>query len=471
MITRKTSVRVIRSVLGMDITPTLFPAAPDASGCAEAVAAYNLLADVSPDRAVIARSTADVQSAVRSAREHGLRVSVLSTGHAAHSAPSFDGTFLIRTAFDQPVTIDADARTATIPAGTRWRTVVQAAAAHGLVAPHGSSGDVGAIGYLLGGGASFYGRFLGVAANSVLSITLVDAEGEVRTASAEEDPELFWALRGGGGGFGIVTELTIRLQPAWRVLTGITFWDAADAAALARAWHAWTRTAPREISTSFRILNLPPLPGVPEVLTGRTVVAVDGAALVATADDLQDRASDVDALLEPLRAIATPLLDDWAPREAPALLLTHLDPPEPLPFVADHMLLAGLADVDLDALVALTGAGSGSTLTIVELRQLGGAFAQPPRAGGAFDRTHAEVALLEIGVVVPEVLPAEQQHATMRRVRTALAARDTRFTLPTFVESTTQPRRTFDAVTRDAVAGVRDRLDPHRVFVSREYPR
>src|SRR5690606_33592005 len=151
------------------------------------------------------------------------------------------------------------------PAGARWATVVEAAAAHSLAVLHGSSGDVGAIGYLLRGGISFYGREHGVAANSVLSITLVRADGEVVTTSADEDPDLFWAIRGGGGGFGIVTSVTISLLPMWGVHTGITFWDAEHAAALASAWRAWTKTAPRELSTSLRILNLPPLPGVPEV--------------------------------------------------------------------------------------------------------------------------------------------------------------------------------------------------------------
>lgn len=467
MITRMSAHADISTLVHMDITSTIADSTPGTTAYSDAIASYNLYPDLSPARAVTARSTADIQAAIARAREEGLRVSVLATGHSAHTAQPMTDALLIRTALDEPVRIDPAARTATIPAGTRWQSVVDAAADHGLAVLHGSSGSVGAIGFLLRGGISFYGRAYGVAANTVLSITLVRADGSVVTVSAGEQPELFWALRGGGGGFGVVTSVTVRLLPMWRVLAGITVWDIAHADAVARAWRGWAGTAPSALTTSLRILNLPALPGVPPAIAGRPVLAIDGAASVESAEVLDERTAAVAALLEPLRGIAHPLVDDWQLRPTADLPLTHMDPPDPLPYVGDHMLLSRLTDDDISALVRL--AASGSALTAVELRQLGGAFARPVVRGGVFDRTDAAFALLEIGAVGGGVTAA-QQRDTMAQVRAALAHRDTGFTLPTFVESTTQPSRSFARDLETIVDGVRQSVDPDGLFAPAVVP-
>lgn len=429
----------------------------------DATAAFNLHPRVTPAKAVVARSVGEVVAAVRAATAEGRRVSVISTGHSIATAQPLDGAVLVRTALDEPVVIDPDAQTATIPAGALWADVVAAAAQHGLAAPHGSSGTVGAIGYLLRGGISFYGREIGVASNSVLSITLVRADGAIVVTSATQHAELFWALRGGGGGFGIVTSVTVRLRPMWKVLTGITFWDAEHAEELLNLWTSWSATAPPAVSSSFRILRLPPLPGVPDAIAGRVVVAVDGAVTVRDPYMLSSRTQVMHDLLDPLRAVAAPLVDDWDLRDPALLPMTHMDPADPIPYVGDHLLVGELDSDDVARIIETVGVGSTSAVTSVELRQLGGAFAERDSAGGAFNHTRAAFAILAVGAVGGP-LTADLQHDTMARLRAALAHRDTGFTAPTFVESATQPSRTFDDGARAEVDAVRARVDPDGVF-------
>jgi FAD/FMN-containing dehydrogenase len=428
-----------------------------------AISAFNLLPQISPARTVIATSVRDVLEALTTANELGLTVGVLATGHSLGTARPLDYSLLVRTAFDVPVEVDPERRIARIPAGATWGDVVQAATAHGLAAPHGSSPTVGAIGYLLRGGMSFYGRKYGVAANHILSITVVLADGRIETVSADHDPELFWALRGGGGGFGIVTEIELELFPMWRVLTGITIWDSAFAAELIPLWLEWTKTAPRDISTSLRILNVPPVPGIPDFLAGRQVLAIDGAVAVETVGDLQYRNSFADELLSPMLAISEPLMSTWDLVTPDVLTSTHMDPMEPLPYVGDHFLVDGVTEGDIATLLELVGPGSGSMLTAVEFRQLGSAFREPRVDGGAFDRIDADFAFLMIGAVGGPAT-ADYHHDTMAAVRDALRPRDTGFTSPTFVESHHQPSRTFDAATYDRVDAVRRRVDPDGLF-------
>lgn len=453
----------------MNDTKTLTVASPGESPYAVAIEAYNLLPQLGPRRTVIARSVEDVCAAVRFARDNDLTASVIATGHSAATSQPLDGALLIRTQLDEPVVIDPEAQTATIPAGTRWAAVVAAAAEHGLAVLHGSSGTVGAVGYLLRGGISFYGRTHGIAANSIVSIRLVLADGRVVTASPDEEPDLFWALRGGGGGFGVVTSVTIRLLPMWKVYTGIAFWSAEHAEEIILAWRAWTEDAPWTLTTSMRVLNIPPLPGIPEAIAGRTVVALDGAAGIRDPYLLTDISHQAAALLDPLRAIAEPIIDTWDLRDPIELPLTHMDPPDPIPYVGDHLLLSSLDQADVRTLVDLVGASSGSTLTSVELRHLGGAFAYPPESGGAFDRTDAEFALLVVGAVGGPLTP-EMQEGAADRIRRAFAHRDTGRTLPTFVESAAQPSRTFDRQTWEAVDRVRRAVDPRGLFLPNIVP-
>ena len=432
------------------ITPFSLPGTPE---YAQAGESFQLAAPVDPAGAFTARSVDDVVRAVAAARRSGRPLRLSTTGHAMGRTGPLTGSLLLRPLLDAPVRVDPDTRTARIPAGKTWGDVVPEVTRYGLTALHGSSSTVGVIGYLLGGGLSFYGRRFGLAANSVRSLTVVLADGEVVEASVTHRPDLFWALRGGGGGFGVVVEAQIDLIPMHRIVTGMTVWDAADAARLAPAWQAWARTAPPEITTSFRMLSLPPLPSLPPYLAGQRVLALDGAAIAPAESDRPAAHRIVGELLSPLSALAEPIASTWAQAAPQALPLIHLDPAQPVPFDSDSALLREIGDADWAPIL-----NAGPHLTALELRQLGGAFADTPANGGALARLTAPLLYYGVGLAGAEVA------SDLAAVRSALEPSLTGFTAPNYVSHVEQPQRTHDDQTRIRIARVRSDVDPAGLF-------
>ncbi|WP_369070607.1 FAD-binding oxidoreductase [Kineococcus terrestris] len=426
---------------------------PGTADHAAATAAYQLAEPVDPVAATTARSVQDVVDAVGAAARSGLPLRVSTTGHAAGRTGPLAGSLLLRPLLDGPVRVDPRTRTARIPAGRTWGEVLPEVLPHGLTALHGSSPTVGVVGYLLGGGVSFYGRRYGLAANAVRSLTLALADGRVVEASADEHPELFWALRGGGGGFGVVVEAEVELLPVHAVVTGRAVWDVADAARLAPVWQAWTRTAPPEVSTSLRVLDLPPLPGLPASVAGRRALVLDGAVTATTAADLPAARRTAEDLLGPLRALAEPVEDTWAPAAPGALAHVHLDPPDPVAFRSGTALVGELDDADWPELL-----DAAAGLVSLELRQLGGAIARPPSAGGVVDRFAAPLLHYAVG---PAGAATSERLAAVREVlRPHLTGR----TAPGFVDRPDQPQRSYDDETRARVEGVRLAVDPGGLF-------
>lgn len=436
---------------------------PEDPGYRAATESFNLAARIHPRVAIVATSAREVIAAVDHARRRALPIRVISTGHGATAKPSVADVLLIRTRVAGPVQVDPQSRTARVPAGATWSEVAAATSPYGLVALHGSSGSVGAVGYLLRGGISFYGRRFGLAVNSLRSITIVLADGAQVTVSADHDPELFWALRGGGGGFGVVTEVEVALRPMAAIFAGATIWDAHHAAPILSRWAAWTTDAPQEMSTSLRLMNLPPSPGVPDILTAGQILVIDGAVTAEQDRDLDVTARIATDLLAPLREAAAPLLDTWHPTAPAELLDVHMDPPAPLPYAGDHMLLSDPGEEGLARFLAAAGPDAGHRLTIAELRQLGGAFAQPTVAGGALDRVPAPLAYLAIGVT-PNPGEADRVRNTLSRVAGAVRPWSTGFTVPSVVEDHDAVQRTFDDHTAAAVRSVRTRVDPSGMF-------
>ena len=154
-------------------------------------------------------------------------------------------------------------------AGSKWEEVVPRASELGLAALHGSTPDVSVAGYSLGGGVGWYARKLGLSTNSVTAIELVTADGELRRVDHERDPELFWALRGGGGNFGVVTALEVQLYEIPEIYAGVLFFPWERSSEVLHAWLDWTRTVPDEVTSVGRILQFPPLPELPDFLRGQ----------------------------------------------------------------------------------------------------------------------------------------------------------------------------------------------------------
>jgi FAD/FMN-containing dehydrogenase len=434
-------------------------AAPGTDEYAEACAAFQLAAPVDPAGAFTARSVDDVVRAVITAGRQGRPLRVNTTGHAMGRGAPLTESLLVRPLIDAPVEVDPHARTARVPAGKTWGDVLPEVIPHGLTALHGSSSTVGVIGYLLGGGLSFYSRRFGLAANSVRSLTVVLANGEVVEASAIHDPDLFWALRGGGGGFGIVVEAEIDLVPMHSIVTGMAVWDAADAARLAPVWQAWARTAPPEITTSFRMLSLPPLPFLPPYLAGKRVLALDGAAVAPTEADLPAAQRIVDDLLSSLTALAEPVANTWAPASPQTLPLTHMDPPQPVPFQSDSALVNELGETGWAKVL-----DAGPALLALELRQLGGAFASPVANGGALDHFAPPLHYYGVGMA------GEATAHDLKAVRSAIQPYLTGFTAPNFVDHFQQPQRTHDDETQVRVDRIRHAVDPTGLFAGDTAP-
>jgi hypothetical protein len=318
---------------------------PGQAGYDQARQAWNLTVDERPSVVVVAGSAADVAQAVRYARAHRMRIAPQGTGHGAAPLEPLDGAMLLRTTRMRRVDIDPAARTARAEAGAVWQDVIVPAAEHGLAGLAGSSPNVGVAGYTLGGGLGWLARRYGLAANSVTAAELVTPGGDLVRADAGHEPDLFWAVRGGGG-VGVVTALEMRLYPVAELYAGDLFFPIQRAAELLHAWRKWTATAPDEVTSLAHLLRLPPLPEVPEPLRGRAFAIFEAACLGDAGTGAE--------LIGPLRRLG-PELDTFAMIPAAALGPLNMDPPQPVPGEGDGAFLADFPAAAIDALVAVAG--------------------------------------------------------------------------------------------------------------------
>jgi len=219
-------------------------------------------------------SPADIVAAVNFAREGGWRPAVRGGGHSAAGLGTCDGDVLIDLGQMRGVRVDPDRRTARVDGGATWWDVDRNTQLHGLAAVGGAIAHTGVAGLALGGGHGRLTRKYGFAADNLVSADIVTADGQLRIADEAHEPDLFWALRGGGGNFGVVTSLEFRLHPVGPVWLDMAWWPAADAAGVLRFWRDWGRDQPPELATSSIIVAAPAGRGFPEHLVGRPFAAV-----------------------------------------------------------------------------------------------------------------------------------------------------------------------------------------------------
>jgi FAD/FMN-containing dehydrogenase len=421
----------------------------------EARQAWNLAVDQRPAAVAIPHSADDVVAIVDFARERGLRVSAQGTGHNAAAYDTLAETILVKTQEMRGVEIDAEAQVARVAAGTLWIEVTEPASALGLAPLAGSSPDVGVVGYTLGGGSSWLARKHGLSANSVVAIEVVTADGELVRADAEHHADLFWALRGGGGNFGVVTHMEIRLFPLTEVYAGMMFWPWERSAEVLKAWAAWTRTAPEEVTTSARIMQIPPIPEIPEFLRGRSLVIIDGAYIGDEASALE--------LFRPLRDLG-PELDTFAMIPPAGLARIHMDPEGATPALGGAgLMLAELPDEAVDAFLAATGPGSGSALLMAEIRHIGGALARKPVGAGALSRFNGEYMTFAGGIpVTPEIAAAI--HAGLATLTDALTPWDSGSAYLNFTEEKVDPAKFYPATNYERLRRVKADVDPAGLF-------
>ncbi|HEX4307753.1 MAG TPA: FAD-binding oxidoreductase [Solirubrobacterales bacterium] len=360
--------------------------------------AWNLTADQRPPLVVFAESAADIAATVRFAAANGLRVAPQSTGHGATSMGDLADAILLKTSRLTGVAIDPSSRTATVEAGALWSDVVPPAAEHGLVALHGMSAAVGVAGYTLGGGIGWLVRREGFASTHVRAFEVVGADGEARRIDAGTDPDLFWALRGGGGRPAIVTSFELELFELREAYAGALIWPIEQAEAVVKAWGEWISTVPNELTSTLKLLRYPPLPTVADQLRGRSVVAIT-LAFTGT----EERGGE---LVAPLRAIATPYMDTLATVTGAGLADVAGDPTNPLRALGHAVLVDRIDSAALDAYLAFAGPGVDIPLPSVEIRQLGGALRDSEPDPGAAGVLEAEGLAYATGPVPsPEAEP------------------------------------------------------------------
>jgi FAD/FMN-containing dehydrogenase len=423
---------------------------PGDLGWEEARRPWQLAVDQRPVAVAFPRDADEVVAAVRDARENGLRIAPQGTGHNANPLGSLDRSLLVRTSRLGGVRIDPERGIARVGAGVLWDSVVTAAAEHGLTGLSGSSPDVGVVGYSLGGGVGWLARRHGIQTNRITAVELVTPDGERVRADHSQETELFWALRGGGGNFGVVTALEFELLPVRSVYAGALVWDWRDAGPVLLRWSEWAATAPDLITTSARIMQFPPRVEVPEPLRGRRVVMIDGA--------YEGPAEEAAPVLEPLRRLR-PEMDTFA-RMGPAGLVTvHGDPEGPTPFVSDHRVLSELPRAAVEAFVETAGRGSGSPLMIAELRQLGGALARRPERHGALPTIDGAFAMFA-GTPPEDWMHGREILEYAQRLGEAMAPWCNGRSYLNMAEQPTDTRTAFGEAEYERLLAVRARVDP-----------
>jgi FAD/FMN-containing dehydrogenase len=364
---------------------------PQDDGYAQELHTYNLTVVHTPSVVVGATEPADVQAAVRYAAAHDLPVAVLGAGHG--SSVSSAGSVLISTRRLAGLAIDEATRTARVEAGVRWADFIEQAGKLGLAGLNGSSPTVTVVSYTIGGGLGPFGRKHGYAADHVTACEIVTADGELRRVTAESEPDLFWAVRGGKGNFGVVVAIEFRLFPIRTFYGGGIYFPGELSAKVLHLFRSWTADLPEEMSASVGLLHLPPLPFVPEPLRDRLLAHL---RITYLGDPVEG-----ERLVAPFRALGEPIIDAVGELPYTAIASVHNDPVDPLPLYEHGALLRELPAEAVDELLRLAGPDApASPLVLAEIRYLGGALARPPavpNAVGNRDATLYNVFLVAAG--------------------------------------------------------------------------
>jgi hypothetical protein len=391
----------------------------------------------------------DVVAAIRWAVDHGCQVTAQPTGHGGLT--TLDQTVLLRTRALGGIDVDVQRRTATIGSGVKAGELCAALEGTGLTFLCGSNPDPSVTGMTITGGISWFGRAYGLGADSIVGVELVDGLGRCRRLSATSEPELFWAVRGGGGDFGIITRIEVALHPAPSVYGGRLMWPVEQMEEVLRTFREATRTAPEELTTWFHVYNFPPLPELPEPIRGKSFACIAVAHLGGR--------EDAEQLLAPYRAIPGLAMDLVGEVPLSSLGDIAAEPTDPMPGMQRSALLDDLDDDAIAALVATAGPDSGSPLLLVQVRHLGGAFARDVEGRGSHGPVTEPYSLFALGIpAVPELVPVIEMY--FGRVSAAVAHVASGRTLLNFLEYDEDPGRWWSPATRERLAAAKQAADP-----------
>ena len=333
--------------------------------------------DQHPAAIVNAADVEDIRLAIQVASEEHLPLAVQNTGHGI--ARACDGGILLRLSEMKKIEVDAAARTATLGPGVNSGELLAATEPHGLAYASGQVSNVGVIGYTLGGGVGWIGRKEGAACHAVVAATVILADGSVVTASQSENPELFWALKGGGGNFGVVASLTVGLVPLKRIFGGMAYYRMEDAPEVLRFYRQWTAGLSNETSTILRLMKLPPKPGF--LLHGLTETCAIG---ICHADE-----ATAGQLHQQLKAFKKPTLDELKLRPLSEMAtFDEASDSKGSPTFGNVECLRELTDDVLDGLVRLSREKI-PPLMQIELQHLGGELSAERDGSSAYTAPRA----------------------------------------------------------------------------------
>ncbi|MFI9552895.1 FAD-binding oxidoreductase [Nonomuraea endophytica] len=411
----------------------------DDDGFEQAATAWNLTVRQPVAAVVEAADADDVAALVRYARRAGMTVTAQPSGHGASG--DVDGLILLRTGLLNDVEVRAQERVVRVGAGAKWGQVLAATGPLGLTALSGSAPGVSVTGYTLGGGVGWFSRKHGFASDSVRAIHIVDADGEPGRVTAESDPELFWALRGGGGDFAVVTALELELYPMPILYGGRVIWPEHRTRQVYDAFLEITAEAPRELSVWINRLQPPGAPPMVTLDLAYLGEAAQGEDLLARIDKIEDAISDSRGVV--------PIAD---------LGGIAAEPTDPAPSIARAELLTGL---DADA-VELLLSKPVEPLINLQIRHLGGALAEPSGGAGA-SGTLAEPYLLGlVGLGLPQT--ADATRAKQAEVVADLEAYISGRKPYTLLSPGETAAKSFSGSALARLREIKRTRDPHNVF-------
>lgn len=427
---------------------------PEAPAYDEARAVWNLLHDRRPAAIVRAASAADVQAAVAFARAAEMDIAVRSGGHSLAGYSTGDGVLVIDLRGLQGLHIDPQARTVFAGAGLTAGQVTAAAAEHELAVPFGDTSTVGIAGLTLGGGIGFLARKHGLAIDHVRSFEVVTADAELVTASATENADLYWALRGGGGNFGIVTRFEYEAVPVGETLSGALILPLS--AEVVTGLMKLADQAPDELTTITFIMGAPPAPFIPEDLVGTPVVMI---TLVWAGDPAEGQKA-----LEPFRALATPIADLVMPMPYPGIYEFTDDGGVPAPNTTRSMFADELDEGVIATIVERMTSPETPVAAITQLRVFGGEMARVAPDGTAFAHRDAKTMFSVFTIHVdPEKVADDQEWTESYFADVAPAATGV---YVNFLEAEGEKRvqQAYPADTLRRLASIKARWDPDNVF-------
>lgn len=410
--------------------------------------------DARPAAIVRVASAEDVARANRHARDAGLELAVRSGGHSGAGHGTVDGGLVIDVRDMNAIEIDPEGRTAWVGSGATAAEVTTAAAEHGLAVGFGDTGSVGVGGLTLGGGIGFLVRKYGLTIDSVIGAEIVTADGDVLQIDEDSHPDLFWAIRGGGGNFGVVTRFRYRLHPLDGVVGGIMVLPAT--AEVLAGFIAAAEAAPEEMSTIANVMPCPPMPFVAEEHHGTKVIL----AFLCYAGD----ADAGEAAMAPFRALAEPLADLVKPISYPEMYMPEPEPEGPAPTFVGVSFFLDRVDLPVARTLMKALDGTPEEMRMTQLRVLGGAMARVPADATAFAHRSSRIMGIVVGMYDgPEQLAV--RHAWANETVAGIRQSDSGVYV-NFLddEGLERIRAAYPGPTWDRLLEVKQRYDPTNLF-------